>query len=400
MEPAIKALAEANRRQILELVAGEERSAGDIARHFAVSRSAVSQHLAVLKDAGLVEARREGTRRLYRARPPGIAAVKLYLDGLFDDRLARLREVAEAKDRGTSRNPTERLSVEREIGIRARPSAVWALLTDARAATRWMGVVARLDPTPGGVYRVEVVPGHAVAGTFVEVDPPQRLAHTWGWEDQGPAGVPTGSTLVRYDLVPTGRGTILRLTHAGLPHVGAAGSHSRGWGHYLPRLAAVAAGGRPGPDPWARDPARLAAELGPGSEPPKPKEEGMSTQETIEAYFEDLKTKGRWADHFAEGMAFISHGTPAKAVSGRDAFVASTRGFYRMIRGFEVRRLLVDGPRACALTRYRLEPPTGEPFESDVAEVFSVADGRIDSLAIYFDSAPYPEPPEDRRGSS
>lgn len=119
----------------------------------------------------------------------------------------------------------------------------------------------------------------------------------------------------------------------------------------------------------------------------------MNPRQTVEAYFEALEDQSSWPDHFTEDMTFTSHGTPAKEVQGQDAFVASTRGFYGMIRGLEVRALLVDGRRACALTRYRLQPPTGAPFDSEVAEVFTVADGRIDSLAIYFDSAPYPAPP-------
>ncbi len=69
---------------------------------------------------------------------------------------------------------------------------------------------------------------------------------------------------------------------------------------------------------------------------------------------------------------------------------ASTKGFYGMIDGVEVHDVLVDGQRACVLTRYRLRPPAGDPFDSEVAEVFEVANGRIVALSIYFDSAPYP----------
>lgn len=116
----------------------------------------------------------------------------------------------------------------------------------------------------------------------------------------------------------------------------------------------------------------------------------MSTREIIEAYFAALGAGSAWQDFFAEAMTFTTHGVPARQVSGRDAFLASTRGFYGMIDGVELRDLLVDGNAACALTRYALRPPDGEPFASDVAEVFSVAGDRIHSLAIYFDSAPYP----------
>jgi DNA-binding transcriptional ArsR family regulator len=62
-------------------VRDEERSAGEIAAEFTVSWPAVSQHLRVLKDAGLLTERREGTRRLYRARPEGLADVRAFLDG-------------------------------------------------------------------------------------------------------------------------------------------------------------------------------------------------------------------------------------------------------------------------------------------------------------------------------
>lgn len=89
------ALAERRRRRILALVRDEELGAGEIATHFDVSRPAVSQHLAVLREAGLVEERREGTRRLYRARPEGLADLRDFLDSFWTERLARLKLAAE-----------------------------------------------------------------------------------------------------------------------------------------------------------------------------------------------------------------------------------------------------------------------------------------------------------------
>ncbi len=73
MEAALRAIAEPRRRRILRLVRDAEMSAGEIASHFDVTRSAVSQHLRVLKDAGLLAERRNGTRRIYRIRPEGLA---------------------------------------------------------------------------------------------------------------------------------------------------------------------------------------------------------------------------------------------------------------------------------------------------------------------------------------
>jgi len=74
-DEALKAVAEPRRRAILRLVAEDELPAGEIAAAFDVSRTAVSQHLTVLKNAGLLTERRDGTRRLYRARPEGLAGL-------------------------------------------------------------------------------------------------------------------------------------------------------------------------------------------------------------------------------------------------------------------------------------------------------------------------------------
>ena len=99
METALKAIAAPRRRRILALVRDEELSAGEIAAHFDVSRPAVSQHLTVLREAGLVEERRNGTRRLYRARPEGLAELKAFLDGFWDERLEALKREAERDER-------------------------------------------------------------------------------------------------------------------------------------------------------------------------------------------------------------------------------------------------------------------------------------------------------------
>lgn len=99
MDAALKAIAEPRRRQILSLVRDDEMSAGDIAAHFDVTRPAVSQHLTVLKEAGLVNERRDGTRRLYRANPEALEELRQFLEGFWDDRLASLKREAERKER-------------------------------------------------------------------------------------------------------------------------------------------------------------------------------------------------------------------------------------------------------------------------------------------------------------
>ncbi len=99
MEAALRAIAEPRRRQILELVRERELSAGAIASQFDVTRPAISQHLGVLKEAGLVDERRNGTQRLYRARPQGLSELKAFLDGFWDAKLEALQRAAEREER-------------------------------------------------------------------------------------------------------------------------------------------------------------------------------------------------------------------------------------------------------------------------------------------------------------
>jgi len=107
IDQALKALAEPRRREILRLVAHDELAAGEIAAAFDVSRTAVSQHLTVLKDARLLDERRDGTRRLYRARPDGLAELRDFLDDLWGSSLDVARRLVEA-DRGIDHHEGER----------------------------------------------------------------------------------------------------------------------------------------------------------------------------------------------------------------------------------------------------------------------------------------------------
>jgi DNA-binding transcriptional ArsR family regulator len=99
VDDALRAVADPTRRAILRLVRDREVPAGEIAEHFSViSRPAVSQHLRVLTDAGLVDVRPEGNRRLYRWRPEGLRDAAAFLDEMWSDRLARLKIAAERHD--------------------------------------------------------------------------------------------------------------------------------------------------------------------------------------------------------------------------------------------------------------------------------------------------------------
>ena len=170
--------------------------------------------------------------------------------------------------------PVETSVVEHEIRVAARPETVFAYFTDPVKMVQWMGVDATLDPRPGGVCRIAFSPSDAhleyvvdafgggpeeqeralrsragaMLGEFVEVDPPRRIALTWGWEQERLA-TPPQSTSAEVSFVPDGEHTIVRLAHRRLPAAVVA-FHRNGWEHYLARMAIAAVGEDPGHDPW------------------------------------------------------------------------------------------------------------------------------------------------------
>jgi uncharacterized protein YndB with AHSA1/START domain len=141
-------------------------------------------------------------------------------------------------------------AVQGQVRVKASRETVFGFLTEADKMTRWMGVQAQAEPVPGGIYRVVINDRDTASGEFVEVDPPRRVVFTWGWESED-ASVAPGESTVEVTLEEDGDATLVRLVHSGLPTEDARERHAHGWHHYMPRLAEVAAGGDPGPDPWA-----------------------------------------------------------------------------------------------------------------------------------------------------
>lgn len=101
VDEVLRAIAEPRRRAILRLVATEELPAGRIADHFDVTRSAVSQHLQVLKDAGLIIERREGTKRIYRASEDALSQLREVVESLWRESMKRARASVEGAEVGT-----------------------------------------------------------------------------------------------------------------------------------------------------------------------------------------------------------------------------------------------------------------------------------------------------------
>ena len=125
----------------------------------------------------------------------------------------------------------ERLVIRRETQIAAPPATVFAFLTDPERIVSWMGAEATTETHPGGLYLLKGVGGdraRVARGAFREVPP--------------------GSSLVEIDLIDRDGGTLLRMTHSGLPNAEQCAGHDRGWAHYLGRLAIAATGRDPGID--------------------------------------------------------------------------------------------------------------------------------------------------------
>jgi len=151
---------------------------------------------------------------------------------------------------------TEPLVVRRETQIAAPPATVFAFLTDPEKILNWMGSEATTEAHPGGLYLLKGCGGErarVARGAFLEVVPVHRLAYSFGWEAD--EEVPPGSSLVEIDLIDRDGGTLLRMTHSGLPNAAQCAGHDRGWAHYLSRLAIAATGRDPGIDrgPAPRD---------------------------------------------------------------------------------------------------------------------------------------------------
>jgi len=117
----------------------------------------------------------------------------------------------------------------------------------------------------------------------------------------------------------------------------------------------------------------------------------MTVRETIQGYFAALREQRGWQSFLSDDLVFISFTSPIKRVTGKTEFLKATKRFYSSIVSLEVRDILCDNEKACALTHYELRMADNHSFTSDVSEIFTVKDGHINSFAIYFDSAPFPK---------
>jgi uncharacterized protein YndB with AHSA1/START domain len=143
------------------------------------------------------------------------------------------------------------LPPEISVVLPVSPDDAFALLTEPERLRRWKTVSARVDLRAGGTYRWTIVPGHAVRGTYLEVERGRRLVFGWGWEGNRDLGPDASTVTVTFE--PTDGGTLVRLVHTGLSPEQAA-THLAGWRHFFDRLSTTATLGEAGPDDWAAVP--------------------------------------------------------------------------------------------------------------------------------------------------
>ena len=217
----LPAVLEPRRRAILRVLAEGDLPVGELARRFDVSRPAISQHLAVLRAAGLVALHPQAGRNRYSLLPEGLAAARRGLAGLADE-LPGGADGADAPDLAVA------------LHARAPAERVFALLTTAAGLARWLGSPDG-EPRAGAGYRIDLG-GDVAAGTFLAIQPHERVVFGWGQEG-GPMAPDSSRVEVR--LSPAAEGTLVTLEQRGLPPELHA-PHLGSWASHLPRLAAAA----------------------------------------------------------------------------------------------------------------------------------------------------------------
>ncbi|MCI0554329.1 MAG: SRPBCC domain-containing protein [Anaerolineae bacterium] len=136
--------------------------------------------------------------------------------------------------------------IEREIHIHTKPETVFAFFVEPAKMIQWKGIQATMDARPGGMYRVQINARDVASGSYVQIEPFDRIVFTWGWEGSD-SPLPPGASTVEVTFESASNGTLLRLRHYGLPPP-LYKMHVDGWDTFLPRLHAVAEGRDPGPD--------------------------------------------------------------------------------------------------------------------------------------------------------
>lgn len=258
----LSALGDPTRRAIFEALADGPRPVGELAAQVPVSRPAVSQHLRVLKDAGLVQVSAEGTRRLYQLDPAGISAVRAYFDRFWTQTLASFKGVVEQREESAMTISTES-AVAQSVIVEASAERAFDVFT-AELEAWWPPehhllsselVETVVEPHEGGaMYDVGADGSTCRWGTVIAYEPPSRFVFQWNVSLQWQVELdPAKTSEVEVRFVEEGPSTTrVELVHRHLDRHGdgwegmrdAVGSPD-GWGRGLGRLSRYIAHGSP-----------------------------------------------------------------------------------------------------------------------------------------------------------
>ena len=262
VEATLQAISHRGRRAMLRLAWDAERTSSELADAAGLSRSAASQHLKVLRDAGLVQVRVDANRRLYRVDP----ATARHPPGVPRRLLGRPPRRPEAHRRGHPPPPTSARSGTAREARRAnhrdrRPAARWSTSSSPTPSTSSDGWPPPPRSTPGSAAPSAGPTPTATpaSGSSSSSFPPAASSSPTAGNDPTSRSRP-GRPPSRSPSNRTPRGTRLRLVHRGLAGP-MADAHAGGWANYLARLAVAADGADPGPDPLAGERVPPAADL-------------------------------------------------------------------------------------------------------------------------------------------
>lgn len=166
--------------------------------------------------------------------------------------IARLASLIERERGGAPHSVLMKVSetYRTTVHIEAAPEVVFDHFVRPELLVRWMGDFAKLDAKGGGLFAVDIN-GVIIRGHFVRVERSTLVEIAWG--EAGNEAMPPGSMRLVVRFRPFGAGTLVEFEHGGLD-AGEAKKHALGWPHFIARLAVLAGGGDPGPDPWATSP--------------------------------------------------------------------------------------------------------------------------------------------------
>jgi DNA-binding transcriptional ArsR family regulator len=244
LDAILRALGAPARREILTLIWDRDRAAGDISAAFSLTAATISEHLRVLRQAGLVEMTRVGTSRRYRARPEALAGLHNMLEG------PSKWETADAiPERRLARTETRRVVVA-TVEVTTDRETTFTAFTDPARYTRWLGVPVSIED---GRFSATMEWGTEIRGRYDIVVPPELIVMSWDFEDDNVPvpGRPLTGYLRLFDAAAGTRVEVHQLVDS--PEQ-AEFMHSA-WGMVLGRLTTgVATAGDPDTAPARRPP--------------------------------------------------------------------------------------------------------------------------------------------------